>query len=94
MWTFTVILPAGVTTANIFARQREFHWRADRRHQTALGPVGSELPFEGALPGIKFALGENPKRSNFSIPGSPNAIGTRMGVEETIRRAFAEARDY
>src|SRR5271170_3757052 len=54
-----------------------------------------KLPFEGALPGIKFALGENPKRSNFSFPGQPKRYpATRMGVEETIRGAFTEARDY
>jgi imidazolonepropionase-like amidohydrolase len=47
------------------------------------------------MPGIKFALGENPKRSNFSTPGQPRRYPTtRMGVEETIRAAFTEARDY
>jgi hypothetical protein len=47
------------------------------------------------MPGIKFALGENPKRSNFSVPGQPKRYpATRMGVEETIRGAFTEARDY
>jgi imidazolonepropionase-like amidohydrolase len=57
------------------------------------GQPASKLPFEGALPGIKFALGENPKRSNFSR-GTPRYPVTRMGVEETIRGAFTEARDY
>src|ERR1700747_883208 len=47
------------------------------------------------LPGMKFALGKNPKRSNFSVPGQPRRYpATRMGVEETIRTAFVEARDY
>jgi imidazolonepropionase-like amidohydrolase len=59
------------------------------------GQPPAKLPFEGALPGIKFALGENPKRSNFSFPGQPKRYpATRMGVEETIRGAFTEARDY
>jgi len=59
------------------------------------GKPASELPFEGALPGIKFALGENPKRSNFSLPGVPQRYpATRMGVEEVIRQAFTEAREY
>ena len=48
-----------------FARQRESHRRPDRRDQAALGKTASELPFQGALPGIKFALGENPKRLEF-----------------------------
>src|SRR5258708_28255769 len=57
------------------------------------GLPASKLPFDGALPGIKFALGENPKRSNFGR-GTPRYPATRMGVEETIRGAFTEARDY
>lgn len=45
---------------------------------------------------IKFALGENPKRSgNPTIPGRPARFpATRMGVEETIRQAFVEGREY
>ncbi|MFM8393692.1 MAG: amidohydrolase family protein [Acidobacteriota bacterium] len=44
---------------------------------------------------IKFALGENPKQANFSIPGRPRRFpATRMGVEETIRQAFTEGREY
>jgi imidazolonepropionase-like amidohydrolase len=55
-----------------------------------------EFLFPGAMPGIKFALGENPKRSNTSvIPGLQRRYpGTRMGVEEVIRDAFTRARDY
>jgi len=54
------------------------------------------LPFQGALPGIKFALGENPKRSNFTPPPGvePRYPATRLGVEETIREAFIQAREY
>src|ERR1700735_3177114 len=60
------------------------------------GKPSSELPFEGALPGIKFALGENPKWSNYRPPpGYPQRYpATRMGVEETIRQAFTEAKEY
>ena len=60
------------------------------------GQPASRLPFEGALPGIKFALGENPKRSNFTPPpGVPRRYpATRMGVLDTIRDAFAEAVAY
>lgn len=44
---------------------------------------------------IKFALGENPKRASFQIPGVPRRYpATRMGVEETIREAFVEGRQY
>ncbi len=48
-----------------------------------------------APPGIKFALGENPKRSNFSFPGTERRYpATRMGVEESIRERFLAARNY
>ena len=44
---------------------------------------------------IKFALGENPKRSN-RFPGETGSRfpGSRMGVEAVYRRAFNEARHY
>lgn len=59
------------------------------------GHPASDFLFPGAPPGIKFALGENPKRTNFNIPGlTPRYPATRMGVEETIRDAFTRARDY
>jgi imidazolonepropionase-like amidohydrolase len=53
----------------------------------------SKLLFEGAPPGIKFALGENPKQSNWGSRGTrfPN---TRSGVEASMRRAFTEAQEY
>ena len=55
-----------------------------------------EFIFPGAPPGIKFALGENVKRSNSpALPGLQRRYpNTRMGVEEVIRDAFARARDY
>jgi imidazolonepropionase-like amidohydrolase len=45
---------------------------------------------------IKFALGENPKSSNFRPPpGIPAQYPqTRMGVEEVIRKSFLDAKDY
>jgi imidazolonepropionase-like amidohydrolase len=55
----------------------------------------------GAPPGIKFALGENVKRSNFPnviVVGQPQAPRryptTRMGQEEVLRDAFTRARNY
>jgi len=55
------------------------------------GPDG--LAFRDAPPGIKFALGENPKRSNFQS-GTPRYPQTRMGVSALIRERFSAARDY
>ena len=51
-----------------------------------------ELRFEGAPQGIKFALGENPKRSNFG-PGE-RYPATRPGVESVLNRAFKRAIEY
>ena len=89
-------LAGGVTVANVL------HGSANPiGGQTVViklrwGKPASQLPFEGALPGIKFALGENPKRSNFTPPPGvePRYPATRLGVEETIRAAFIEAREY
>ncbi len=67
------------------------------------GKPANELIFEGAKPGIKFALGENPKRAGepqqvFTAPGAAaperRYPGTRMGVEEVIRESFTEAKNY
>ncbi|MBI3724509.1 amidohydrolase family protein [bacterium] len=51
------------------------------------GKRASELVFQGAPQGIKFALGENPTRQQ----GFPQ---TRMGMAATYRREFTEARAY
>jgi imidazolonepropionase-like amidohydrolase len=50
----------------------------------------------GAPLGIKFALGENPKRSNSTQQPANNRRwpATRLGVEETLRESFNEARNY
>ncbi len=51
-----------------------------------------ELRFPAAPPGIKFALGENPKQSNF---GSGKRFpASRPGVESVFQRAFVRAREY
>jgi len=88
-------LAGGVTVANVLHGSANSIGGQTQVIKLRWGQPASKLPFEGALPGIKFALGENPKRSNFSIPGQPRRYPTtRMGVEETIRGAFTEARDY
>jgi imidazolonepropionase-like amidohydrolase len=88
-------LAGGVTAANILHGSANAIGGQTLVIKLRWGQPAAKLPFEGALPGIKFALGENPKRSNFSIPGQPKRYpATRMGVEETIRGAFSAARDY
>jgi imidazolonepropionase-like amidohydrolase len=60
------------------------------------GRAVSEWIVDDAPRTIKFALGENPKRSNFRPPPgiAPQHPATRMGVEEVIRQSFINARDY
>src|SRR5262249_50298186 len=57
--------------------------------------------FKGATPGIKFALGENPKRAGNPQGGRGQVNttparypATRMGVEDVIREAFNNAKAY
>ncbi len=52
------------------------------------GNHSDAMHFEQAKSGIKFALGENVKRSSGRYPD------TRMGVEAFIRDAFLAAQDY
>ena len=55
-----------------------------------------DLLLTGAKPGVKFALGENVKQSNFATQrgGSARYPQTRMGVEQLIRDRFNAALDY
>lgn len=55
-----------------------------------------DFPIADAPPGIKFALGENVRRTTFTPPpGTPLRYPrTRQGVMEVIREAFVRARDY
>lgn len=56
--------------------------------KTRWGSLPDEYRIEGAPRTVKFALGENPKRSPTRYPN------TRMGVQEIIRDHFLAARDY
>ena len=74
-------------SANTIGGQDEvikLRWGKDRK--------ASDLVIEDAPQGIKFALGENVKRSNWGRPGRFPA--TRMGVETLIDRAFVRAKEY
>lgn len=57
----------------------------------------SQMHFEGAPAGIKFALGENPRRANRGGGGGGDVgryPGSRMGVEMLIRDRFTAGREY
>ena len=54
----------------------------------------NDMHFEGAMPGIKFALGENVKQSNWGDQFNTRYPQTRMGVETLMRDRFAAAKEY
>ncbi|HWZ35670.1 MAG TPA: amidohydrolase family protein [Mucilaginibacter sp.] len=89
-------LAGGVTTSHIL------HGSANPiGGQTMLikhrwGVLPEQMKLEGAPGFIKFALGENVKQSNFSLPGGPNTRfpQTRMGVEQVYVDAFTRAKEY
>lgn len=49
-----------------------------------------DMRMAGAPPGMKWALGENPRRANGTAP-NPRYPNTRMGVEALLRDRFAAA---
>jgi len=89
-------LAGGVTTLNLLHGSANPIGGLNTVVKIKYGRPAEEFICPGAMPGIKFALGENVKRS--STPNQPGITRryptTRMGVEETIRDAFIRARDY
>ncbi len=58
------------------------------------GGLPDDFRCEGAMPGIKFALGENVKQSNWGDKFTSRYPQTRMGVFQILRDTFLAARDY
>src|SRR2546426_9518239 len=90
-------LAGGVTTANVLHGSANAIGGKCTVMKMRWGRSAKEMIFEGAMPGLKFALGENPKRQG----SGPNPFGntaslrypaTRMGVEDVIRDAVTQAR--
>lgn len=53
-----------------------------------------DMRIDGAIPGIKFALGENVKQSNWGAQANSRYPQTRMGVETYIVDRFTAGREY
>jgi imidazolonepropionase-like amidohydrolase len=88
-------LAGGVTTANILHGSANAIGGTNAVIKLRWGADARGLLFAGAPSGIKFALGENPKRSNMRSPtGLARYPATRMGVMDVIREALVEARAY
>jgi imidazolonepropionase-like amidohydrolase len=91
-------IAGGVTTANVLHGSANSIGGKTTVIKLRWGKDAHDMIFEGAMPGIKFALGENPKRSGNQNAGRVNANlrypATRMGVEDVIREAFNDAKEY
>jgi len=88
-------LAGGVTTANILHGSANPIGGKNQVIKMRWGKNAEGLKFAGAMPGIKFALGENPKRLRQYGPNGPRRYPlTRPGVEFVIRDAFSRAKAY
>jgi imidazolonepropionase-like amidohydrolase len=89
-------LAGGVTALNLLHGSANAIGGQNSVVKIKYGRPIEEFVMTDAPAGIKFALGENPKRSHFQPPGggARRYPATRMGVEETIRDAFVRAREY
>jgi imidazolonepropionase-like amidohydrolase len=92
-------LAGGVTTINVLHGSANTIGGQNALMKLKYGRDVDEMLFPGAMPGIKFALGENVTQKNGQTAalatGRPLRYpSTRMGQEEVLRDAFTRARDY
>lgn len=88
-------LSGGVTSSHILHGSANVIGGQTQLIKLRWGANDDDLKFKGWPGQIKFALGENVKRSNFNIPGGNNRYpDTRMGVEQVLIDAFTRAKNY
>ncbi len=87
-------LAGGVTAANILHGSANTIGGQNQVIKLRWGADAEALKFEGAIPGIKFALGENVKQANRGDQNVTRYPQTRLGVEQILRDAFAAASAY
>ncbi len=88
-------LAGGLTVANVLHGSANPIGGKNQVIKLRWGKDARGLVFEGAPPGIKFALGENPKdMRQFGQTGPRRYPLTRAGVEFVVRDAFSRARVY
>jgi N-acetylglucosamine-6-phosphate deacetylase len=87
-------LAGGVTAANILHGSANPIGGQNQVIKLRWGMTGEPMKFAAAPPGIKFALGENVKQSNWGDEFTTRYPQSRMGVDQIIRDAFARAKDY
>ncbi|MEM9597110.1 MAG: amidohydrolase family protein [Acidobacteriota bacterium] len=87
-------LAGGVTTINVLHGSANPIGGGNAVLKMRWGQNADGMRFDGAPPGIKFALGENPKRSRLPAGFPQRYPVTRMGVMDVVRQSFAEAAAY
>jgi imidazolonepropionase-like amidohydrolase len=81
-------LAGGVTTARLLHGSANVIGGQDAVIKLKYGKPAGELLVTAGPRGVKFALGENVKRTDGRFPN------TRLGVEAVLVRSFTEAREY
>jgi imidazolonepropionase-like amidohydrolase len=81
-------LAGGVTTARLLHGSADVIGGQDAVIKLKFGEPANKLLLADAPRGVKFALGENVKRTDGRFPN------TRLGVEAVLVRAFSEAQAY
>ncbi len=87
-------LAGGVTVANVLHGSANPIGGQNQVIKFRWGALPEELKFAGAMPGVKFALGENVKQSNWGDRFTKRYPQTRMGVEQIMRDRFRAALEY
>ena len=87
-------LAGGVTTSNILHGSANPIGGQNQVIKLRWGALPEAMKFTQAPQGIKFALGENVKQSNWGDEYTSRYPQTRMGVEQIMRDAFHAAKEY
>lgn len=87
-------LAGGLTTANLLHGSANPMGGQSQVIKLRWGEDAEGLKFAGAKPGVKFALGENVKQSNWGDNMTSRYPQTRMGVEQIMESNFRAAEEY
>ena len=87
-------LAGGVTTVNLVHGSANPIGGQNQIIKLRDGASPEELKFEGAPPGIKFALGENVKQANWGDRNTTRFPQSRMGVPAFYANRFTAAQQY
>ena len=87
-------LAGGLTSANILHGSANPIGGQNQVIKLRWGGTYDDLKFDDAPAGVKFALGENVKQSNWGEGIKTRYPQSRMGVEQLFRDRFNSAREY